>query len=118
MKKYNHVIKGTNFHIHDNKSVKIIKKAAGKIPQSGIRYLDNETVILQSNSVHDILDAVKNKGWAHSSNPSRVKSGMTVIVVPNLANENLYGDGAVGLQFTATSDSYKDINNEFEWASE
>ena len=118
MTKYLHVIPGKDFHILDNESVKIAKKASGKIPQHGIRYVDDETIVLQSNNPHDVLDAVRNGGWAHSTNPSRVKSGWTIIIVPSDPVEGLYGKGAIGVKFTATEDVFEDKNNSFVWASE
>jgi hypothetical protein len=38
--------------------------------------------------------------------------------VPNNKTQELYGAAAVGVSFIADADVYKDINNEFVWASE
>ena len=118
MADYNHIVLGRDFRIMDAECVKLVKKLAGKIPQSGMRYIDDTTILLQSNSAHDILDTVRNGAWAHSTNPSRVKKGFQVYIVPNNKTQELYGTAAVGVAFTADADVYKDINNEFVWASE
>jgi hypothetical protein len=118
MSDYNHIVLGRDFRLMDAECVNLVKKLAGKIPQSGIRYIDDNTILLQSHSVHDVLDTVRNGAWAHSTNPSRVKKGFRVYIVPNNKTQELYGSAAVGVSFTADADVYKDINNEFVWASE
>ena len=118
MSDYNHIVLGRDFRMIDAECVKLVKKLAGKIPQSGMRYIDDNTILLQSNSVHDILDTVRNGAWAHSTNPSRVKKDFQVYIVPNNKTQELYGAAAVGVSFIADADVYKDINNEFVWASE
>ena len=96
-KEYNHIVLGKDFTIMDSSCVSLVKKLAGKIPQSGIRYIDGEeAVLLQSSSAHDILDCVRNQAWAHSSNPSRVRKGWTVYVVPNNSVQEKYGIGEIG----------------------
>lgn len=116
-KGYNFVVRGENISIIDNCSVKAIKAIAGKIPQSGIRKLGKDAYILQSNSAHDILDSVRNGGWAHSGS-ALVKKGMKVYILPSNKVEETYGSAALGCVFTAREDMHKDINNEFTWASE
>jgi hypothetical protein len=118
MADYNHIVLGRDFRIMDAECVKLVKKLAGNIPQHGMRYIDDTTILLQSNSAHDILDTVRNGAWAHSTNPSRVKKGFQVYIVPDNKTQDLYGTAAVGVAFTADADVYKDINNEFVWASE
>ena len=117
MAEYNHIILGREFRMMDAECVSLAKKLAGVIPQSGIRYIDEETILLQSNSVHDILDTVRNGAWAHGRNPSRVKKGFKVYIVPSKPLQELYGAAAIGVSFIADADVYKDINNEFVWAS-
>jgi predicted Fe-Mo cluster-binding NifX family protein len=104
-KNYNYVVRGKNIKFIDNEAVKLLKKATGKIPQSGIRKFGNDAY------VH------RNGGWAHSCS-ALVKKGMKVYVVPSNKIEELYGSGAIGAVFEAIEDMYKDINNEFAWASE
>ena len=118
MSDYNHIVLGRDFRIMDAECVKLVKKLAGQVSQNGMRYIDDNTILLQSNSVHDILDTVRNKAWAHSLNPSRVKKDFQVYVVPNNKTQELYGEAAVGVSFIADADVYKDINNEFVWATE
>lgn len=114
---YNFVVRGKDFTIITNSVVKILKQAVGKIPQNGIRKFGDDAYILQSNSAHDILDCVRNGGWAHSTS-ALVKKGMKVYVLPSNPVENLYGNGAVGVEFTAIEDMHQDVNNEFTWSSE
>jgi hypothetical protein len=116
-KNYNYVVRGKNIKFIDNEAVKLLKKATGKIPQSGIRKFGNDAYVLQSNSAHDVIDLHRNGGWAHSCS-ALVKKGMKVYVVPSNKIEELYGSGAIGAVFEAIEDMYKDINNEFAWASE
>ena len=120
MTKYLHVVRGKKgtFKVLDSDTVKIVKQLAGKIPQSGIRYIDDKSVLLQSSSVHDVLDSVKNGGWAHSTNPSRVTKGFKVYIVPNNSLQEKYDAGAIGVSFVAEEDVYEDVNNTFQWASE
>jgi hypothetical protein len=118
MSEYNYIVLGRDFRIMDAECVNLVKKLAGNISQNGIRYLDETTVLLQSHSAHDILDTVRNSGWAHSFNPSRVKKGFQVYVVPNNKIQELYGIAALGVSFVADADVYKDVDNKFVWASE
>ena len=118
-KEYNHIVLGEAFSVIDSSSVELVKKLAGQVPPNGIRYVDGEdAVLLQSSSAHDILDCIRNQAWAHSSNPSRVRKGWTVYIVPSNPVQSLYMNGAIGVKFTAAADVYTDINNEFVWASE
>ena len=116
-KGYNFVVRGTKMSIIDNHTVKLVKRAVGKMPQSGIRKFGSNEYVLQSNSAHDVLDAIRNGGWAHSSSVL-IKKGMKVYIVPSNPVEATYGSAAIGAVFEATEDMHEDVNNEFEWASE
>jgi len=118
-KHYLHVIKGKkeSFKILDSETVKIVKQLSGQVPPNGIRYINDDTVLLQSNSVHDILDSIKNNGWAHSTNPSRVSKGFKVYIVPSNPVQAEYGMGAIGISFIADQDVYEDTSEEMKWAS-
>ena len=117
-KEYCHIIEGEQFKLISSDCVELVRNLAGKIPQSGIRYINDTTVVLSSNTVHDVLDCVRNQGWAHSKNPSRVKKGHKVYIVPNQAACDIYGKAAIGVSFIASQDVYHDSNNQFVWASE
>ena len=117
-KDYCHIIEGEQFKLISSSCVELVRTLAGKIPQSGIRYIADETVVLSSNSAHDILDCIRNQAWAHGKNPSRVKKGHRVIVVPNKEKCEQYGNAAVGVTFVARKDVYFDGQNQFVWASE
>lgn len=116
-KDYNFVVRGKDVSIIGNDAVKAIKAVAGKIPQSGIRKLGKGAYILQSSSAHDILDSVRNGGWAHSGS-ALIKKGMKVYILPSNKVEETYGSAALGCVFTATEDMHKNVNNKFVWASE
>jgi len=116
-KGYNFVVRGTKMSLIDNESVKLAKRAVGKIPQSGIRKFGNDAYVLQSNSAHDILDTIRNGGWAHSGS-ALIKKGMKVYIVPSNKVEEVYGSAALGVVFEAIEDMHKDVDNKFEWASE
>ena len=115
--KYKFVVRGTNMSLIDNHTVKLVKRAVGKIPQHGIRKFGINEYVLQSNSAHDVLDAIRNGGWAHSSSVL-IKKGMKVYIVPSNPVEATYGSAAIGAVFEATEDMHKDVNNQFAWASE
>lgn len=115
-KNYTFVVRGKNIKFIDPVTVRVIKNTIGKIPQSGIRKWGSDYV-LQSNSAHDIIDVFRNKCWAHSSS-ALIKDGMTVYVIPSKAVEDVWGDGAQGVVFTADGNMCKDSNNDFEWTSE
>jgi hypothetical protein len=120
MSKYNAIIPGIKFQILDSKCVTLAKQLAGKMPQPGIRYIEeSKTVVLQSNNLFDILQAVKNGVWAHTSRPVKVESGWEVIIVPSNQIQEEYGVAAIGVSFTATGPAYID-NEEAKaliWAS-
>lgn len=116
-KGYNFVVRGTNMSLIDNQTVKLVKRAVGKIPQNGIRKFGNNEYVLQSNSAHDVLDCIRNGGWAHSSSVL-IKKGMKVYIVPSNPVEAIYGSAALGVVFEANEDMHKDVNNKFTWASE
>jgi hypothetical protein len=116
-KGYNFVVRGTNMSLIDNQTVKLVKRAVGKIPQNGIRKFGNDEYVLQSNSAHDVLDSIRNGGWAHSSSVL-IKKGMKVYIVPSNSVEAIYGSAAIGVVFEAVEDMYYDSTNEFVWASE
>ena len=117
MSKYIHIIPGRDFRVIDTASVNLVKKLANNvIPQHGIRYIGDDA-ILQSNSIYDILDAVRNGCWAHSTKPSRIKEGHQVYIVPNNSQQKIYGPAAIGITFTAASDVYTEPDNENTWIS-
>ena len=121
MTKFNAIVPGANFQVLDAKCVSLAKQLAGKIPQNGIRYIDeSKTVVLQSNNLLDILQTVKNGVWAHSTRPVKVEAGWEVIIVPNNQIQTEYGVAAIGVSFTATGPAYFDAEeaNTLVWASE
>jgi hypothetical protein len=97
--------------------VKLYKRIARNIGQNGIRYIDDTTVLLQSNSQHDILDCFKNGVWAHSQNPKQIQSGWAVIVVPNNTMQAKYGPGAIGVKLIAATPAEEVQANTFYWTS-
>lgn len=121
MTKFISIIPGKDFSIITPKQVSLFKRLAGKIPQNGIRYIeDMNTVVLQSNNMFDIIQTAKNGGWAHTARPVRIKEGWEVVIVPSKPLEEEYKELAVGVVFTATSESYIDESEaeEMVWASE
>jgi hypothetical protein len=121
MTKFTAIVPGNNFQILDAKCVILAKQLAGKIPQNGIRYIEeSNTVILQSNNLLDILQTVKNGVWAHSTRPVKVQAGWEVIIVPNNQIQSEYGVAAIGVSFTANGPAYFDSeeSDTLVWASE
>jgi hypothetical protein len=121
MTKFISIIPGKDFTVIDTKSVALYKRLAGKIPQNGIRYIeDMNKVILQSNNMFDIIQTAKNGGWAHTARPVRIKAGWEVVIVPSNPVIESYKELAVGVVFTATAESYvsKSEAKEMVWASE
>lgn len=118
--KYVAIIPGKDFKILDSDTVKLVKELCGKIPQNGMRYLNEDTgdIVLQSNNQHDILDSVKNNAWAHTVRPSKIKIGSKIYIVPSNPLQFEYGVGAIGISFTATGEAYKDNDPSLLWTSE
>jgi len=116
-KDFKFVVRGSDFSILSNEAVRLAKRAAGNVPQSGIRKLGTDAYLLQSNTMRDIPDCVRNGGWAHSSS-ALIKKGMKVFIIPSNKVEAEYGSAALGVSFTATEDMHKDNDNKFVWASE
>jgi hypothetical protein len=121
MTKFTHIVPGKDFAVISQKQVGLYKRLAGKIPQNGIRYIENaNTVVLQSNNMFDIIQTAKNGGWAHSIRPAQVKAGWEIVVVPSNPVETEFKELSVGVVFTATAESYESDSDskEMVWASE
>jgi len=123
-KGFNFVVRGRNFTVLSNESVKLVKMACEGVFAKGFRIIYENRAgkkdkvvgyVFQSTNVHDILNCIRSGGWANSSSAD-VKEGMKVYIVPNMPEEELYGVGAIGVVFDATEDMYEDINNTFTWS--
>jgi len=120
-KLYLSVIHGNNFNIISAETVKLYKSLAGKVPQNGIRYIESEqTVLLQSDTMGDILDTVKNGAWAHTVSAVQVQSGWKIVVVPSNKLQAEYKEAAIGVSFIATTPAIKSSieAQDLTWTSE
>lgn len=122
MNRYQYVLEGKNFQKMTFQEVEDLKAFHGsRNSPKGISYSKNNpnTVLLSSNSQHDILDCIEKQSlWEHSSKPVRVKPGDTVYVVPNAELQNKFGSAAVGVKFTLTKSAYKSKKNKIKWTSD
>ena len=115
--KYPFIIKGTQFERIDSLTVSTIKKIAGRISQNGIKYLHDDSVVLTSNNIGDILNIVKNGGWAHSINVKRIMPNVTkIFVVPNNSVEK--NNTSMGIVFIATTNAIQCQSTGMNWESE
>jgi hypothetical protein len=119
MSKFLAIIPGKDFKVLDAETVTFVKRSVS-INRQGIGYLNLETgdVVLQSNNQHDILDCIKNNGWAHTQRPAKIKVGSKVYIVPSNPVQSEYGAGAIGVSYVATSEATKVDESDLTWTSE
>ena len=119
--KYPAVIEGKDFNRLTYEEVIQIKVEAGRIAQHGIKYLDENRVVLTSNTLEDLNDAwmLNDMCWAHSSSPNRVRNGTTVFVVPNGHLMSTVNPSEIfGLRFTAIGAPTRKNAAALNWTSD
>jgi len=84
---YNHRVEVEKFEMVCGETANLLKLACGNIGQNGIRYPEGmeDTIVLSSNNAYDLIDAMKNGFWDHSTRSPHLQPGWTVYVIVNQA---------------------------------